>query len=237
MSSAPFLFLHAKHHKIYIQNHAAHSHVYKTFITSTYVLFSAPDTTKITKSNPMSIFKISHLTPMSTKIQKTPSYVQKFRHSDLCPLLLGTLKSNAVHIFKTSAATSMCKRFLLPHLISSALLLVSKDQKDRQFKCRIYIQNTYSHIICLLQTAYQNHHRAESCPLAFGARDQDQKVARSSPMSSLKESVNTYHVLSSASPRLEEESFQIKCSVRSQKLQSKEPWPFSVSRHQPLESL
>lgn len=50
MSSAPFLSLRSRHHNLYIQNHAAHSHVYKTFISTTYVLFSAPDTTKMTKS-------------------------------------------------------------------------------------------------------------------------------------------------------------------------------------------
>lgn len=77
----------ARHHNLYIQNHAAYSHEYKTYISTTYVFFSAPDNIKITKSNTISIFKIAHLTPMCTNSLRIPSYIQNLQYSSTCFLL------------------------------------------------------------------------------------------------------------------------------------------------------
>ena len=66
----------------------------------------------------------------------------------------------------------------------SALFLVSKGHKYHQFKYRIYIQNMYTHKICLLQTAHQSHHGTK--PMSSSPHrpwDQNHKAVGSRPTS------------------------------------------------------
>ena len=67
------------------------------------------------------------------------------------------------------------QKYLLPHLMFSSPLLGFRDPKLTKLNAVSILKMPTTTCICLLQTAHQNHHRAELCPLAFGAPETKKK--------------------------------------------------------------
>lgn len=224
----------ARHHKddqiqpnVYIQNRTSHSHVHKfsenTLICIKYTMqqwmfsplfLGTSPTPERLLNRPQYIYSKSRISlPCVPKIRQHPHMYKIFATATYV-LCSSAHKNQTPYIYlKPHQPLSCVESIYCP--ISCSLLRSSASQtQNHQFKCPIYIQKGYNHmhISAPDRPPKPSPSRIMSSSLQH-PQDQNQKVVGSSPMSLLKSSFKTAHVLSSASPRLEEESCQIKCSV------------------------